>query len=501
MLTTTRPRGRRRARLGLAATGVALLALSGCYRVRNAEGGGEVDVDEVKGPRPIRTTDVALHPGFGIRLVAHGLTYPTGIAFDERGQAFVIESGYSYGEEQGTARLLQLDPAGGAAHRVIATSANGPWNGVAYHQGSFFVAEGGAVANDGKILRISPQGQITVLVEGLPSGGDHHTNGPAIGPDGHVYFGQGTVTNSGVVGPDSAEFGWLKRHPQLHDIPCKDIKHTGQSIESKNVLAPDQPDVKTSPYAPFGKVVEQNAVVAGKIPCSGAILKVPATGGPPQLVAWGLRNPFGLAFAPDGTLFVTDNGFDSRGSRPVWGGPDVLWKIEPGAWYGWPDYSAGESVVKPRFKYPGKPQPQPVLAEFPQKPPQPVVRFGAHSSSNTLDISRNEKFGFVGHAFVPQFGDMTPATGQVSTPVGFKVVRVDVQGGFIEDFAVNKGPGPGPASLLEHGGLERPVAVRFDPAGTALYVVDFGVMATTEEGPKPQKGTGVVWRISHRGAR
>lgn len=483
--------------MSLVLLAAGLAGAAGCYRVRPAEPGGDVDVDEVKGPRPIRTSDVAVHPGYGIRLVAHGLTYPTGIAFDERGQAYVVESGYSYGEDHGEARLLQLDPTG--KHRVIATSKTGPWNGVAYHQGSFFVAEGGAVANDGKILRISPQGQITVLVQGLPSGGDHHTNGPAIGPDGQVYFGQGTVTNSGFVGPDSADFGWLKRHPKLHDIPCKDVKLTGQTIESKNVLAPDQPDVKTSPYSPFGTTVEQNGVVPGRVPCSGAIMKVSPNGGPPELVAWGLRNPFGLAFSPEGRLFVTENGFDVRGSRPVWGGPDVLWKIDPGGWYGWPDYSGGESIVKPRYKYPGKPQPQPVLAEFPQKPPKPVTWFGAHSSSNGLDFSRNPAFGFVGDAFVAQFGDMTPPTGKVLTPVGYRIVRVNPTDGVIEDFATNKGSRNGPASLLQHGGLERPVAVRFDPQGTALYVVDFGIMATGDEGPKPQRGTGVIWRITRGG--
>jgi glucose/arabinose dehydrogenase len=44
-----------------------------------------------------------------------------------------------------------------------------------------------------------------------------------------------------------------------------------------------------------------------------------------EVVAWGfLRNPFGLAFAPDGSLYVSENAFDDRGSRPVWGTADVL---------------------------------------------------------------------------------------------------------------------------------------------------------------------------------
>ena len=80
-------------------------------------------------------------------------------------------------------------------------------------------------------------------------------------------------------------------------------------------------------------------------------------------------------------------------------------------------------------------------------------------------------------------------------PVGFKVVRVDIETGVIEDFAVNKGKTNGPSSWLHTGGLERPVAARFNRSGETLYVVDFGVMSVTER-PVPQKQTGVLWRIT-----
>jgi hypothetical protein len=83
--------------------------------------------------------------------------------------------------------------------------------------------------------------------------------------------------------------------------------------------------------------------------------------------------------------------------------------------------------------------------------------------------------------------------------VGFKVVRVDPARGTIAEFAVNKGDMNGPASRIGGGGLERPVDARFDPSGTALYVVDFGVM-TIGKGPEPRPGTGVVWKIT-RAAR
>lgn len=92
--------------------------------------------------------------------------------------------------------------------------------------------------------------------------------------------------------------------------------------------------------------------------------------------------------------------------------------------------------------------------------------------------------------------------------MGFKVVCVDVHTGVIEEFAVNKGKENGPASKIGGGGLERPVAARFDPTGSSLYVVDFGVMTFGQGGKvrepwtkpqataEPRKGTGVLWRIS-----
>src|SRR3712207_7718684 len=54
------------------------------------------------------------------------------------------------------------------------------------------------------------------------------------------------------------------------------------------------------------------------------------------------RSPFGLAFTPDGHLFVTDNSYDERGSRQVFGTGDLLWAVTPGTWYGWPDFRSEE---------------------------------------------------------------------------------------------------------------------------------------------------------------
>lgn len=471
------------------------LSLTSCYSVRGSQGGGEVEVPGVKGSsmlRPVKPADVALPQGYRIAAVATGLNMPTGVAFDEAGRAFVVESGYAYGETFDVPRVLALGPEG--ERRVIATGDNPPWTGVAFREGHLYVAEGGA-KQPGRILRISLQGEISVVIDDLPTRGDHHTNGPVFGPDGKLYFGQGTMTNSGVVGVDNFGYGWLSRSPELHDIACQDVKLTGVNYESANPLAGKDARAVTGAFVAFGTETQAGQVIPGRVPCSGAVLRVSPTGGAPELVAWGLRNPFGLAFTPGGELYVTDNMYDERGSRPVYGAGDYLWHVQSGAWYGWPDYAGGRAVTMDRYAPPGGEKLTPLLSEAPSTPPRPAAELGVHSSSSGLDFSRNPAFGYEGEAFIAQFGDMAPTVGKVLAPVGFKVVRVDPASGVVKDFATNRKE-QGPASAQEGGGLERPIAVRFDPSGAALYVVDFGVLAMSEHGASVRKSSGVLWRIT-----
>jgi hypothetical protein len=83
--------------------------------------------------------------------------------------------------------------------------------------------------------------------------GDHQTNGPVMGPDGRLYFGIGTFTNSGVAGEDNAKFGWLGRFPSRHDIPCHDVTLTGENFRSGNPFTPNDDDTMlTGAYVPLG---------------------------------------------------------------------------------------------------------------------------------------------------------------------------------------------------------------------------------------------------------
>ncbi|MDB5104687.1 MAG: glucose dehydrogenase [Fibrobacteres bacterium] len=497
--------------------------LSGCYMVRPSKGGGNASAGPARGIDP---GDIALPAGYRIEAVATGLTFPTAVVFDDNGALYAVEGGYAYGEEWGQPRLLKVMRKNMFTPIAVGDS-NGPWTGITYAaapeagpgKGSFYVAEGGQLRG-GRILRIGMDGKSEALVENLPSLGDHHTNGPVLGPDGMLYFGQGTATNSGVVGRDNHEFGWLARHRTFHDTPCQDIALSGVNYSSKDPFGgkKSKDTIETGAYSPFGTTTAPGQIVKGEIPCNGAIMRIARQGGRPELVAWGFRNPFAMAIAADGRLFALDNGYDDRGSRPVWGAGDLLWEVQPGRWYGWPDYSGNKSLDHAEFTKPHGERPQRLLDKDPgpwlatqaavgntppavtaqDGPPKPIAVLPVHSSADGLDFSRSEGFGYRGHAFVAEFGDMAPSVGKVLEPVGFKVVRVDMARGVSEDFAVNR-KGPGPASRLETGGLERPVSLRFGPDGNSLYVVDFGVMTVSGKGDKPRKQTGVIWRIWKEG--
>ncbi|WP_247237396.1 sorbosone dehydrogenase family protein [Telluribacter sp. SYSU D00476] len=484
----------RRLFLSLALPAALFSVLTGCYRMRPSNGGGETK--SISQERRVNPADVLLPPGYTIEAVARDFTFPSAVVFDAQNRLHVLESGYSYGEVWTEPKLIRIDNNG--TRTVVATGTrNGPWSGVTYHDGNFYVAEGGTLEG-GKILRIAPNGTITPMVDKLPTMGDHHTNGPVV-RDGYVYFGLGTATNSGVVGTDNYEYGWLKREPRFHDIPCQDVVLSGLNFDTPNVLQDSSTRASTGAFSPYNTTSYPGQIIKGSLPCSGAIMRIAVTGGKLELVAWGIRNPFGMAFSNDGRLYVTENNYDVRGSRPVWGSGDVLWEIKEGMWYGWPDFSAGRPIRdEEEFKPPGKDPLKPLLRQYPNEPPKPAAILGVHSSSNGFDFSRSAAFGFEGEAFVAQFGDMAPKVGKVMAPVGYKIVRVDVQNGIIKDFVVNKGKRNGPASWLNSGGLERPVAARFDASGNTLYVVDFGVMRMSEKGPEPKPNSGVIWKITRK---
>src|SRR5206468_2378047 len=206
-----------------------------------------------------------------------------------------------------------------------------------------YVSEGG---HPGRISRIELDGRQTIILDNLSGPGNYHTNMVAFGPDGKLYFSQGAMTNTGIVGLDAYELGWLRRLPHAHDIPGYDVVLAGVNVETPNPFS-DEAGAKacTGAFAPFGTPTSAGQAIAGQVPCTAAVMRCNPDGSDLELVAWGLRNAFGLGFLPDGRLLATDQGADQRGSRPIANCPDFLYEVREGGWYGWPDFFGGRPAA------------------------------------------------------------------------------------------------------------------------------------------------------------
>ena len=368
---------------------------------------------------------------------------------------------------------------------MIAEGFHPPLTGINEHEGDIFVSHRGA------ITVIKPNGQRENIITGLPSWGDHHNNRVVFGPDGKMYFGQGTATNTGVVGNDN---DWVKQFSHFHDYPGATIELRGQNFQTSNQLSTAaQEIVYTGAYSPYGVPSHPGEVVKGHVKASGSILRANRDGSHLELVAWGLRNPFRIKFDRNNRLFAANHGMDERGSRPVANSPDEFHMIRPGTWYGWPDYTGGEPVTLPVFKSKNHPQPEFLLQRHPMTPPRPLARFAPHSATMGFDFNYSPTFASVGDVFIAEFGSEAPTTtgGSPLPNVGHRVSRIDMRTRQITPFAINN-TGQA-ASATGGGGLERPIDVVFGLHGE-MYIVDFGIFPPKGE----PSNSGVIWRVMRR---
>jgi glucose/arabinose dehydrogenase len=408
-----------------------------------------------------------------------GLNFPTSLAVDSEGRMYVAESGLPFAGSPPGGRVWRLD--GPAGRALVAEGLAPPVTGLSWHDGNLYVSEGGA----GQITRIGPDGQRTAIVTGMPGPGNYHTNMAVVGADQKLYFGQGSMSNLGIIGLDAYELGWLRRLPHAHDVPGLEVELAGVNVTTSNPL-PDLPgdEATTGAFAQFGTATKAGERISASLRCTAAVLRCGLDGSGLELVAWGLRNPFGLGFLPDGRLLAVDQGADDRGSRPIGNAPDLLFEVRRGGWYGWPDFVGGDPVTDPRFRPERGPQPGFILANHDElpSPERPLAAFTPHAAATKFAVLPGSADQYAGHLIVTLFGDEAPMTlPSGGAQVGRALVRIDPS-----DWSVHRMA----AGVLP---ARRPIDVAAGPDGE-LYVLDFGQFEMSETGVQAESGTGCLWR-------
>lgn len=430
--------------------------------------------------RYLNPDDINIAPGYQIEVFAEGLNTPNSILFTDDGELLIADSGYITGKPS-VSRLVNDH------FELLADGFHVPLIGINSKDGNIYVS------HRGTITVLQKDGTRRDLISGLPSYGDYSNSRVDFGPDNKMYFGIGTATNSGVVGTDNL---WVMEYPFFHDNPGSYILLNGQNFPTNNMLLSVPETVYTGAFSPYGEPNSPHEIKKGVIKASGSIVRSNLDGTKLELVAWGLRSISYIRFDPYNRLFVSNNGYDIRGSRPIANAPDEFHLIVEGLWYGWPDFAGGEPVTLDRYRPPDGPSPEFLLMHHPNYPPKPFTLFPPESTIIGFDFTSDDRFSRPGFAYIVEFGSIVPKTyrssEQIFAGTGHRITQIDISTGSSTTFAINKSGFS--ASLTSEGGLSRPADITFGPDG-AMYVVDMGLNLRNDPNTFIAN-TGVIWKIS-----
>lgn len=425
---------------------------------------------------------MAKYGSLSLEVMFDGLSFPTSLAIGKDGSFYVAESGLSFDGASPGGRIWHFESD--ARRTLLIENLRAPVNGLTLHNDRLYVSEGGHPA---RISHFDLNGHSQqVILDNLPGPGNYHTNMVVFGSDGKLYFSQGAMTNTGIIGLDAYDLGWLRRLPHSYDLPGYDITLNGVNVETPDPLSSlENARTRTGAFAPFGRRTEPGQHIAAQLPCTAAVMRCNEDGSELELVAWGLRNAYGLGFLSDGRLLAVDQGADDRGSRPVGNVPDMLFEVRKGAWYGWPDFIGDVAISEPRYQPQRGAPPSFLLAnhnELPT-PERPLLCFPPHTAAVKFDVAPDDASPWAGHIFVALFGDEVPMTAPSGPRVGRSVVRVDSS-----DWSLHP---------LVQDGLLRPIDVRYGRAERVLYILDFGDFEMLDNGAvKAEAKSGKVWRCA-----
>lgn len=129
---------------------------------------------------------VIVPPGYQVQVAVKDLNFPTSVELDSEGNLLVAEAGPVPGHKQGKPRILRVT-ADGQQETLVEQGLEAPVNDLLWHENKLYVSHRGKIS-------VLENEHLRDLVTGLPSHGDHHNNQITAGPDGKLYFGQGTAT-------------------------------------------------------------------------------------------------------------------------------------------------------------------------------------------------------------------------------------------------------------------------------------------------------------------
>ena len=219
---------------------------------------------------------------------------PDDVAFDPRGNLYateVMDGRVSVRGVDGRTRLLRDDiPAA---------------NGITFHQGRLFVGEARV---GGRILELDPHGGAAprVLLENVPM-----PNAMEVGPDGMLYFP--------VMGTN--EIWRIKLEGGAPEIVAKDLgvpdalkfdakgRIVSTQVHSGEVLRIDPRSGERSVLARLNPGLDNLTFAGDRLFVSnftGEITEISSSGQTRSLLPGGLNWPLGLAVASDGTLYIAD---------------------------------------------------------------------------------------------------------------------------------------------------------------------------------------------------
>ncbi len=363
--------------------------------------------------RYLNPNDINLPPGYTVEVFAQGLDAPSCMVFNEQGDILIGESGY-ISKKPSVLRLRE------GSFEVIADGFEAPLTGLCLRKEDIYVS------HLGRITVIKTDGTKRTIIGGLPSQGDFWNSRITFGNDDKFYFGQGTTTNSGVVGTDNR---WILDYPCVCDTPGAYIMLNGQNFETKEIYSTNNEIAYTGAFSPYGVYNMPFEVKKGAIKASGSVLRANPDGSELELVAWGFRFIPSIKFDRNYRLFVANQGYDVRGSRPIANAPDEFHLVTPGQWYGWPDYAGGEAVTSTKFKPEGGVQPEFLITNHPNVPPFPYVTFPTDSYIIGFDFNYNRDFGPYGDAYIAEFGMGGEIMDGSATPFagkGHRISKIDM---------------------------------------------------------------------------